>query len=58
MVASGIASMLASGGGRALVTLGHRLMGLGSIFLAQGSIRTFQASKAGRAHRGSRPFAS
>ena len=41
MVVSGIAFMLASGGG-ALLTLGYSLDGFGAILILLGSIRTFQ----------------
>lgn len=56
MVLSGIAFLLASGGGGILPTLGYSLDGLGAILILLGSIRTFQGSRAGRAFRGDRPF--
>jgi hypothetical protein len=55
MVVSGIAFMLASGGGT-LLALGYWLDGFGAILLLLGSIRTFQGIRAGRAFRGSAPF--
>jgi hypothetical protein len=39
-----------------LVTLGYRLSDLGFVIMLLGSIRLGQASKAGRAFRGDRPF--
>jgi hypothetical protein len=56
MVVSGIAFMLASGGGGTLLTLGYWLDGFGVILVLLGSIRTAQASRAGRAFRGNRAF--
>ena len=56
MVLSGIAFMLASGGGGTLLTLGYWLDGLGVILCILGSIRAFQGSRAGRAFRDGRPF--
>jgi hypothetical protein len=56
MVLSGIAFMLASGGGGILPTLGYSLDGLGAILILLGLIRAFQGTRAGRAFRGSRPF--
>lgn len=56
MVLSGIAFMLASGGGGILPTLGYSLDGLGIILCLLGSIRTFQGIRAGRAFRDGRPF--
>jgi hypothetical protein len=55
MVGSGIAFMLASGGG-ALLTLGYSLDGFGAILILLGSIRTFQGIRAGRAFRDGRPY--
>jgi hypothetical protein len=55
MVVSGIAFMLASGGGT-LLALGYWLDGFGAILVLLGSIRTFQGSRAGRAFRGNRAF--
>ena len=56
MVLSGIAFMLASGGGGTLLTLGYWLDGFGAILVLLGSIRTFQGSRAGRSFRGNRAF--
>ena len=56
MVVSGIAFMLASGGGGTLLTLGYSLDGFGAILILLGSIRTFQGIRAGRAFRHGRPF--
>ena len=56
MVVSGIAFMLASGGGGTLLTLGYWLDGFGVILVLLGSIRTVQGSRAGRAFRGNRAF--
>jgi hypothetical protein len=56
IVVSGIAFMLASGGGGTLLTMGYSLDGFGAILVLLGSIRTFQGSRAGRAFRDGRPF--
>ncbi len=56
MVLSGIAFMLASGGGGTLLALGYSLDGFGAILILLGSIRTFQGIRAGRAFRDGRPF--
>lgn len=56
MVLSGIAFMLASGGGGILPTLGYSLNGLGGILCILGLIRAFQGVRAGRAFRDGRPF--
>jgi len=56
MVVSGIAFMLASGGGGTLLSLGYWLDGFGVILILLGSIRTAQGIRAGRAFRGNRPF--
>ena len=56
MALSGIAFMLASGGGGILLTLGYSLDGLGVILCILGSIRAFQGVRAGRAFRDDRPF--
>jgi len=53
---SGIAFMLASGGGGNLLTLGYSLDGFGAILILLGSIRTFQGIREGRAFRDGRPF--
>jgi hypothetical protein len=51
----GIAFLLPHGDGL-LATLGYRLGGIGFVIMLLGSIRLAQASKAGRAFRGDRPF--
>jgi hypothetical protein len=56
MAVSGIAFMLASGGGGTILTLGHWLQGFGVILCLLGSIRAFQGIRAGRAFRGNRPY--
>jgi hypothetical protein len=55
MVLSGIAFMLASGGGT-LLALGYSLDGFGATLILLGSIRTFQGIRAGQAFRDGRPF--
>jgi hypothetical protein len=56
MAVSGIAFMLASGGGGTLLTLGYSLDGFGVFLCLLGSIRAFQGIRAGRAFRDGRPF--
>ena len=56
IVVSGIAFMLASGGGGTLLTMGYSLDGFGVILCLLGSIRAFQGISAGRAFRGNRPY--
>ena len=56
IVVSGIAFMLASGGGGTLLTMGYSLDGFGVFLCLLGSIRAFQGIKAGRAFRDGRPF--
>jgi len=52
----GFACLVASGGHPWLLTVLYWLWGIGFILMLWGSIRSFQASKAGRAFRGGRPF--
>jgi hypothetical protein len=52
----GFACLVASGGHPWLLTMLYWLWGIGFILMFWGSIRSLQASKAGRAFRGGRPF--
>ena len=52
----GFACSVACGGHPWLLTVLYWLWGIGLILMFWGSIRSFQASKAGRAFRGGRPF--
>jgi hypothetical protein len=56
LVVLGFACLVASGGHPLLLTLLYWLWGIGFILMFWGSIRSVQASKAGRAFRGGRPF--
>jgi hypothetical protein len=56
MVLSGIAFMLASGGGGTPLTMGYSLDGFGVFLCLLGSIRAFQGGRAGRAFRDGRQF--
>jgi hypothetical protein len=56
LVILGFACLVVSGGHPLLLTLVYWLWGIGFILMFWGSIRSVQASKAGRAFRGGRPF--
>jgi UPF0716 family protein affecting phage T7 exclusion len=53
---SGLAILYASIGDHSLAGIASYLMGLGAAAVVAGEIRVIQASRAGRAFRGSRPF--
>jgi cytochrome c biogenesis protein CcdA len=56
LVLLGFVCLIASGGHPWLLTLLYWLYGIGFALMLWGSIRSVQASNAGRAFRGGRPF--